>query len=313
MRIKNPVLWIGAAALAAAFFVPMLMQNREEAVPQTAAEPDLFPFVRSLDGTIPDGNIRTAPDDVLIVDEELGHLFDYYLAALGEKPLEAIRAEIENELDRRLKPLAAAEAKRLLARYIDYKHALADVEKNTQLAGASADAARRRLAAMQQTRARFFSAEESRGLFGFADAYDTDAVARLEISQHRSLSDAQKREKLDALDAALSPALREARDAPMKIIKLDESVAKMRLDGASEDDIYRMRAAALSPEAAARFAEVDREETDWKNRIAAYLAERNKLMSGTVNLPESERQAAVQQLRQARFNADEARRLAAYE
>lgn len=311
--MKNPIVWIGAAALAAAFFIPMLMQQQEETAPKASVEPNLFPFVRSLEGTIPDGNIKTSADDILVVDAELGRLFDYYLATVGEKPLDAIRSEIENELDRRLKPGAAAEAKRLLARYLEYKRELVAVEKNAQLAGGSADAARRRLVAMQQTRARFFSAEESQGLFGFDDAYDMDAVTRLEISQDKSLSDEKKREKLAALDAALPPALREARDAPLKVIKLEESVAKMRADGASEDDIYRMRAAAISPEAAARFAEVDQEEAAWKKRIASYLAERNKLMGNNANLPEPERQAALEQLRQARFNAEEARRLPAYE
>jgi lipase chaperone LimK len=313
MAIRNPVFWMGVAALAAAFFIPMLMQHEEEIVPTVAAEPNFFPFVRSLDGTTPDGNIKTASNDVLVVDAELGRLFDYYLATVGEQPLDAIRAEIENELDRRLKPRAAREAKHLLARYLDYKRALADVEKNAQLAGGSVDAVRGRLTAMQQVRARFFSAAESQGLFGFDDAYDMDAVTRLEIGQDHSLSDAQKQERLAALDAALPPAVREARDAPLKIIKQEEAVAKMRAEGASEDDIYRMRAANLSPEAAARFAEVDQEETTWKSRITSYLAERNKLMGNTANSPEPDRQAALQQLRQTRFNADEERRLAAYE
>ena len=313
MTIRNPVIWIGAAALAAALFIPMLLQQREEPAPEPVAEPNLFPFVRSLEGTIPDGNIRTASDDALIVDAELGRLFDYYLAALGEKPLDVIRTEIENELDRRLKPRAADEAKRLLARYLDYKRALADVEKNAQLAGGSADAARRRLTALQQARAQFFTPEESQALFGFDDAYDMDALARLEISQDKSLSNAKKQEKLAALDAALSPALREARDAPLAVIRLEESVARMRAEGASEDDIYRMRAAKLSPEAAARFAEVDREEAAWKSRIASFLAERNALLGSTATLPEAERQAALQQLRETRFDADEQRRLPAYE
>ncbi|UUZ46575.1 hypothetical protein LP420_21840 [Massilia sp. B-10] len=37
--------------------------------------------------------------------------------------MQAIRAEIERELDRRLKPGPAAKAKRLLASYLDYKRA----------------------------------------------------------------------------------------------------------------------------------------------------------------------------------------------
>lgn len=311
--MKNPILWMGAAALAAAFFIPMLIQHEVEIPSKVATEPNLFPFVRSFEGTIPDGNLTVASDDVLIVDAELERLFDYYLAAVGEKPLDAIRIEIENELDRRLKPGAASAAKRLLARYLDYKRELAAVENQAQLAGNSANAARARLLAMQQARARFFSANEIQGLFGFEDAYDMDAVTRLEIGQDQSLSDTQKREKLAALDAALPPAVREAREAPLKIIKLEEEVAKMRAANASEDDIYRMRAAALSPEAAARFAEIDHEEAAWKARITDYLAERSKLMSNATNVSETERQAAMQRLRQARFTSDEQRRLSAYE
>ena len=87
----------------------------------------------------------------------------------------------------------------------------------------------------------------------------------------------------------------------------------MRAQGASQDDIYRMRAAALTPEAAARLAEVDQEEAAWKSRIASYLAERKSTLATSVKLSDAERDTALQQLRQARFTADEQKRLAAYE
>jgi lipase chaperone LimK len=98
-------------------------------------------------------------------------------------------------------------------------------------------------------------------------------------------------------------SLREARAAPLKIVKLEDNAAKMRQQGASEDDIYRMRAAALSPEAAARMAEVDQGEAAWKSRIAAYLAERSKLAGAD----------AVAELRNRMFDANEQKRLPAYE
>lgn len=311
MRINTSTVWIGAAALVAAFFITAALRQHEADPPPVAAEPNLFPFVRSLEGTRPDGDIRLDAGDALVVDAQLGRLFDYYLSAVGEKSIDEIRIEIEHELDRRLKPAAAGEAKHLLTRYLDYKRALVDVEKNMQKTGSAAETARGRLTAMQQLRTRFFTAKENGGLFGLDDAYDIDAVTRMEISQDKSLSDAQKKDKLAALDAAMSPALREARDAPLAVVKLEESAQKLRAKGASEDDVYRMRAAALSPEAAARLAAVDQEEIDWKSRITAYLAERGKLVNA--NLPEPDRQVALQQLRESRFRADEQRRLPAYE
>ena len=71
-----------------------------------------------MESTRPDGNVTVAAGDALVVDAELGHLFDYYLAGLGEKPLAAIRSQIELELDRRLAPAPAREAKRLLGAYL---------------------------------------------------------------------------------------------------------------------------------------------------------------------------------------------------
>jgi lipase chaperone LimK len=54
---------------------------------------------------------------------------------------------------------------------------------------------------MQKLRLQFFSAKDNQALFGFDDAYDMDALARLEISQNPAYSDKQKQEKLQALDA----------------------------------------------------------------------------------------------------------------
>ncbi|QYF95374.1 lipase chaperone [Massilia sp. PAMC28688] len=305
MTAPSTFMKLGAGTLAAGFLFISFTRN-EPTVP-TAAPPatDAFAFVRSMEGTVPDGDIKQASDGALVVDAELGHLFDYYLAGLGEKDLGAIRAEIERELDRRLKPGAAAEAKLLLGRYLDYKRALVGLELQLPPETDLLKAARARLAATQGIRARFFSPSESAGLFGFSDAYDRDALARLEISQDAKLSMAQRSEQLALLDRKLSPAMREAREAPVRVIRTEEKVAAMRAQGATDDDVYRLRAAAFSPEGAARLAQLDQEEAAWKARIATYLAQRAALPPGS--------ESQLQQLRNQYFTQDEQRRLGAYE
>lgn len=303
MGTRHPFVWVGAATLAAVIGIPIGVTHEKPPAPKIAAQADPFPFVRSLQGTHPDGDVKVTAGDVLVVDAQLVELFDYYLSAMGEKPLDAIRKEIEQELERRLKPDAAAEAKRLLGNYVAYKTALADLDKDPKMAGNDLAAIRRRMEKMQGLRTRFFSPAESKGMFGASDTEDMDTLARMEIGQDKLLNEAQKREKLAALDAAMPASLREAREAPLKIVKLEDTADKMRQGGASEDDIYRMRAAALSPEAAARMAEVDQGEAAWKNRIAAYLAERNKLASVD----------AIAELRNRMFDANEQKRLPTYE
>ena len=310
---KTRLVLAGGAVLLAAL-AGLSMQSSPEPEAQAPPAPaDYFAFVRSLEGTVPDGRIEASAAAEFVAGVELVQLFDYFLSATGEKPLDAIRAEIERELERRLKPDGAAEAKRLLGRYLAYKLDLVEVEKNAQAAGASTHAIRTRFELMQEARRRHFSEREIQAMFGASDASDLDAIARIEISQDARLSEAQKRERLAQLDAALPPAVREAREEPLKIMRLEDAAQKMRAQGASEDDIYRMRAAALSPEAAARMAEVDREEREWRTRIGAYLAERDRLLGANAGLSDGERQALLAQLQQARFTADERRRLPAYE
>lgn len=295
---------LGAAALAALYFSTA---PTPEPAPAAAPAPDPFAFVRSMEGTRPDGDIKVGASEQLLVDAELGHLFDYYLGGLGERSLAAIVQEIEKELDRRLKPGPAQQAKRLLASYLAYKRALVDVERGLPHTADLLQAARQRMRAMRALRPEYFSAAQSDGLFGASDAYDADALARMQVSLDQRLTALQRSSALAALDARLTPAQRAEREAPSKVIALEASMQALRANGASEDDVYRARAAATTPEAAARLAEVDREEAAWKNRIALYLARRDQLRSGGAQ-PQ-----ALQQLRDAGFTPDEQRRLPAFE
>lgn len=310
IMINRTRLLLVSTALAAVAFYALTPSRKDEPAP-ARAESDPFAFVKSMRGTAPDGQARTDDANAVVADAELRHMFDYYLGAIGEKTLPQIRAEIELQLEHQLPPAALPSAKQLLARYIDYKTALIDLEKNPpQAPGVSP--MRARLIAMQQMRTRFFSPKEISGMFGFDDAFDQDAVARWEIAQDPKLSAEEKRTRLAKLDADLPPALRKEREAPLVVAKEEETAAKMRAAGAGEDAIYRMRAATFSPEAAARMAAVDQETANWKSRINDYLDQRNKVL-GNGALNEADRQAALQQLRDARFSSIEQKRLGAYE
>lgn len=270
-----------------------------------ATAPPTAPFVPSMAGTQPDGRLH-ATGDQLRIDAELRHLFDYYLSALGEAELPAIRAGIEQELARRLTPAAAAQAKRLLGQYLSYKRALAQAETapGTAPGATLAAAARGRLRAMQTLRTRYFTPTEAAGLFGDADARDQDAIARLELADDQSLADTERQARMRELDRKLPAALQEERTAPQRVLKLEEQVDAARAAGASDDDVFRLRAAATGPVAAGRLAQLDREQADWLRRIAAYR-------SASGNLGENP--AAIQQLRDSLFTPGEQKRLGAYE
>ncbi|MYM26066.1 lipase chaperone [Duganella sp. FT135W] len=308
MRIALRIAVLAAVASCAAYLLLMRQDGPAAlAAPAQRASPDYFPFVRSMAGTLPDGAARVNADGQLVVNAELAYLFDYYLAGLGERPLEAIRTEIIRELERRLQPGPAAQARRLLDAWLAYKRALVDVERGLPAQADPVLCARQRLTAMQQLRGAYFSQPEIAGLFGDSDAYDLDAISRLEISSDASLTDAQRKQKLAALDARLPQQAREEKEAPTRVLRLEESVTAARARGADDNEVYRLRSAAISPAAAARLADVDREEADWQRRISSYQSQRRQLQQTAAN------EAAFQQLRDSTFSAEEQKRLPAYE
>lgn len=299
------VLWQGGAVAEA--------PTGKTALPPNSA------FAPSMQGTVPDGDRRALSGQMpgqssgALAYGELRRMFDYYLSAVGEQSIDSITQEIHRAIDQNVPQHQVLGAKRLLGRYLEFKRALVDLEKKPKLEGTGVAAIRQRFNAMQDVRARIFSAEEEQGLFGLEDANDRDSLARLEIHQNTALSASQKRDQLAVLDAALPAALRADREAPRVVIQVEQTAQTMRANGASDDDIYRMRAKALDPQAAVRLAEVDREEKAWKDRIAVYLGERSKLLKTQADAPESERQTALMQLQQSQFSEEERRRLAAYE
>jgi lipase chaperone LimK len=313
---------LGVALAAAGLLIGWPTAEPGASAPEAVIGPvsRATPFVRSMQDTLPDGDLQALQNGVSaggasggLAYGELKRLFDYYLSAVGEQSIETITLQIRGELDRRLPPEQAKKAQRLLGLYIAFKRELVRVESQPQLAGNGLQAIRGRFLAMQDIRARYFSAEESQGMFGFDDRYDMDAIARLEVSQNPELTAAQKKERLAALDAALPEQLRKEREATSIVVRMEQQAQELRAKGGSEDDVYRMRARELDPQAAARLAEVDREEATWKGRITRYQEERNKLLLSLGNASASERDASLTQLQQSSFSEAERPRLKAYE
>jgi len=303
------MIWV-AGVVAASALVVVGLQGAPVAAPRVAASAptvDAPPrAVSSLAGTTPDGGATAAADEALVLDPALIRLFDYYLTTVGERPLSAIQSQVEHDLDGRLAPHAARQAKDVFARYLQFKTAL-KAQRPAKAAGHSVDTLREGLRLMLALRAAYFSEAESQALFGAQDAQASAALARMSIEQDPALDAQQRRGRLAALDARLPASERAQREAPLAVVRLEEAAQRIRAQGGSEDDVYRMRAAATSPEAANRLADVDREEAAWKVRIAAYLAQRAALLSAQAGNEE------MSELRNRLFTPEEQRRLAAYE
>lgn len=312
---------ITGLSLAGGFF---LMYQWSTPSPAQQHEQPLPPaFVRSLEGTQPDGRLHffaNLPTTASVTSADLPNLalkrmFDYYLSALGEADETAILRQIGQEIDKNMSGTYAAAAWALLNKYVAYKKSLSELEKSlaekdpTDPAGVGK--LRTRFEAMRQLREKYFDLNEQDQMFGFDDAYNGVALAQLEISLNTALTPAQKEQQLQALQSSLPAQVKAELDAPRQVAQIQNKVDALRAEGASDDEIYRLRAQTFSPEAAARLAEVDRQEAAWQQRIAQFQAERQRIRQ-TIKSP-TEQQAALQALVRQQFSDQERPRLIAYE
>jgi len=296
--------WVGGGLLLCGTFWWMAL--RTPAAPAVPASP-----VASQRGSVADGAIVAAQGQ-LVVDDALRRRFDYALAALGERTLAQITAALDAAFDAELAPPLAANAKRLFRQYLAYRDAVQAMSRDTRLQAATLAATRARMLAMRAARARFFSPAEQTGLFGWQDSYDDDALARLEIEQDKQLNLKERQRRLAELDRNLPPQMLAARQAPVQHLVLADAVRTARAQGADDAAVYRLRADNVGEAAAARLATLDQQEHDWQQRIAGYLQDRAAIL-GDKTLDDAGRGARLQQLRDARFDALEQKRLAAYE
>jgi lipase chaperone LimK len=305
-------LWVGWGPIGVDASKPYYLENSKTTLSLAGTAPDgLMALQAGALNPLP-GQCREAGCSTLAYGE-LKRLFDYYLSTVGEQTIPEITRQIQQVLAENLRPAQLPQAQRLLDRYIAFKSALLRLEQDYAKKPEAERSLRARFLAMQRLRDNYFSAEETQAMFGLEDANDMDALARLEIANDATLSASDKRSRLATLDQQMPRMLREDREAPRAVIRLEAQIAALRAQGAGDDEVFRARAKTLDNAAAGRLAELDQEERQWRQRIDSYLSDRARALQRLADAPDSEKQAALTDLQQARFSELERKRLAAYE
>ncbi|WP_321890718.1 lipase secretion chaperone [Burkholderia cenocepacia] len=225
--------------------------------------------------------------------------FDYCLTARSDLSAAALDAFVVREIAAQLDgTVAQAEALDVWHRYRAYLDALATlrdagaVDKSDpgalQLAlDQRASIAYRTLGDWSQP---FFGAEQWR------QRYD---LARLKITQDCSLTDAQKAERLAALEQQMPADEREAQQRVDRQRAAIDQIAQLRKSGATPDAMRAQLTQTLGPEAAARVAQMQQDDASWQSRYADYAAQRAQIESA--GLSPQDRDAQIAALRQRVF------------
>lgn len=301
-----------AAALPAQFINDMVLGA------EPAGElPDTFfaNLPRSLAGTGRPAPLSQDESGRLIADIRLRRLFDYYLSAIGEEPLEQIVARIRDDLRQQLTAEDFENALAILEGYLQYRNGIGNLVKsyNAQFStenpanlGQLLDAKRM----MNEMRGDYLAPEVVKAFFGAEDAYDNFMLSRAAILSNTALSASEKNAALQLLGSESPPNMVAARQRNQAVASLQESESALIKSGATEEAIYALRANKVGPEAAERLAELDRQKARWEGRLDTYRREL-RVIEADAQYPESERNRLINELRQQHFSEQESARVQA--
>ncbi len=256
---------------------------------------------RSLEGTTVDGELVTGADGHFEPTASAIRLFRYFMTANGEWRRERVRAAIEGEIDARLAAPANAEARAFLEQYFRYL----DASRSLEPAGLDARDLAGRLEQVRDLQRAIFGDALAEELFGPENDQAAAALERIVsrlAPEHAAGDGGRGGERLpDATRAA-----RERASAPLEGAR---RVDELRARGADPADVRAERVRRYGEEAAARLEALDDERAEWDARMTAYRTERDAILADP-NLDPRRRVDALHRLREERFSADEARRVA---
>lgn len=263
----------------------------------------------SLAGTNVDGGFVVDEHGRFVPTRDALDVFDYYLAASGEEPPEVLRARIEAHIGEQLGGEAARDARALLDTYLGFREALRALTE----AGAPPHDLERRLQWVRELRRRHFGADTAETLFGDEERALSVDLERRRVHADPTLDEAERAERLAALEAELPPGVRAARTAARAPTRMHREIEAMRAAGSSDAEIFAAREAEFGAAAAERLAALDAERAAWRARLDDYLQARDALLSEAEGDNDEERAAAVDALRRERFDEQERLRVKALE
>lgn len=262
----------------------------------------------SLQGTEVDGELEVDANGHLKITSRVRNVFDYFLSAIGEEPLESILARIRAYIRHKLPPVAAAEAEQILDGYIAYKRGLENIQQAAGTGGAGGtidvDAVRRQMQQVQALRTQYLSPAVITAFFGDEDAYDRYSLARMEVMQNKNLSATQRAQQLAALEQQLPASIQESMKTVNQYQNLEALQSDWKKRGGSPTELRQIRESLVGAEAANRLEALDVERAGWDQRMNTWYGERAAILANK-SLSEGDRQSQLADLRNSRFNESE--------
>ncbi len=234
--------------------------------------------------------------------------FDYFLSARHDAGgIDALDALVHDDIRRQVPQPAAGQAWQLWRRYVACLAEIQPEAARKPLAGADGmlDAQQvqqlRALLTQRHAARQRWLPEVAQAWFGDEQAYDEAMLARLEIAAQPGLDDAQRRQRLAEVDAALPEPVRAAREASARPRAISQTIADLQAAGRTTQDIGAALAQAYGAEVAQRYQQQAQAEQSWQQRYDDYAARRAQI-EAFAGLSEQDRRQQLDTLRRQAFD-----------
>ncbi len=260
----------------------------------------------SLIGTDIDGGLLTDAHGGFRPTTDAIDLFDYFLTASGELPLEEILARIRDEIRARLESPAREQAMDFLELYMEYRR------RGAGLGAPATDDGdlRGRFEAIRDLRRAMFGDELAGELFGMEEAQAEVMLRARDIAEDPDLDEAAKKAAIEEALEDLPAPLREAREAALAAQRLRQDEARLRDEGADDAAIRALREERFGVEAADRLDELDRQRARWQSRVDLYRTQRDAIAADP-SVTAAAREQAIADLLERSFQPEERLRVQA--
>lgn len=254
-----------------------------------------------------DGRIGIDMNGNLVLDRDLRRFLDFFIGLTRSPEDETrMRQAISMVMDQNGVPgPIQAEVLGILDNYLDYREAAEAIQ-------ASSDASQydmyTLLDELYSLRRQHMGPDVAEGFFGQEEARLNAMFSRRRVLTSSGMSDAERERALAAIEQNLPESTREVKRQSRSIVDVRRQVQKMREDGATEQEIFTVRADRFGVEAAERLARLDEERNRWQEQLQSYRRKKARIEAQS-QLSDAARQEAIKQLRQEYFNEQEQKRV----
>lgn len=224
------------------------------------------------------GVFRIDENGNLVLDGDTRIRLDILVSALPKNATSHELQAIEASAVAGLPKQAAQQALRVLNTYIRYLSA--ETELNAGLANGNASSPEEMFNKVIALRRQHLGAQVADALFAAQETHDRYGIQIAMMEMDQKLTAQDKLARIEALQRALpasAVALNSDLDASRSALAMEQGVATLRQQGASEVQVLQLRERHVGAEAAKNIGEMEAQKMDWERKQQAFLREKNAI------------------------------------